>query len=97
MSTMFTQYTMLQVSTDWTIRVTNDARFWPEECKKPTFSSWALRVALRIANLPAGSSDNRMHQAIFVEGMPCAAWLSALMFMMELAQLKKTAVQHEHR
>ena len=78
-----------QRSTKWTIQIANEASFWPAEFKDPAFNNFALRTALCLANLSRCSSEKRMLQIICAGGKPCPAWLSSLMFMVELAKSGK--------
>lgn len=64
----------------------NEDSFWPAEFQDDAFISWLHKATLRIANLPAGASENRTRQILLAEGMPCPAWISALMFIMKLVR-----------
>ena len=67
----------------------NDPRFEPQAMADPDFNAWALRVGLRLRNLPAGATVRAFWRAIAMDGTPSPEWAQALIFMLTSAQACK--------
>jgi len=71
------------------IQAANASTFEPLVLTDPAFMAWALRVGLRLRNMPPGLADGAIEQAILKDGQPCHEWAQGLAFMMKLAHIKK--------
>jgi hypothetical protein len=67
------------------IQAANAPTFEPLVLVDPAFMDWALLVGLRLRNIPPGSPDGAIEQAILKDGQPCPEWAQGLAFMMTLA------------
>lgn len=67
----------------------NAPTFEPPALADPAFMAWALRVGLRLRNMPPGSPDGAIEQAILKDGKPGPEWAQGLAFMMTLAHTNK--------
>jgi hypothetical protein len=67
----------------------NAPTFEPLALADPAFMAWALRVGLRLRNMPPGSRDGAIEQAILKDGPPCSEWAQGLIYMMMLAHTNK--------
>ena len=66
----------------------NDDRFTPAEVRDDPFMAWALRVMLRLRNVPPGASEQTLRRALFSEGTPSPEWAGALRDMLLTAKTK---------
>ena len=64
----------------------NEPVWMPAICDNPEFASWALRVVMRLRNLPRPSTERLMRRAMFKEFTPCPEWAEGLQFFITLGR-----------
>ena len=67
----------------------NHPTFEPPVLSNPAFMDWAIRVCLRLRNIPPGSPDGIAKRAILADGIPPPEWAHGLLFMQQQAQTNK--------
>ena len=69
----------------------NDDSYLPPELSDATFTQWALRITIKLRNLPPRASDYATRRVLVSEGVPSPAWVQAYTFMIGLRLDKRGA------
>ena len=67
----------------------NEDSYWPPEFNDDAFKRWAIRVSVKLLNLPPGSPDHVMRHLLLTEGVPSVDWVNALGFIGKMAEANK--------
>lgn len=66
----------------------NESSYWPEICSDKAFLAWALRVSIRLVNLPSPRPERLMRRAIFKDFTPNPEWAEGLAFMLAMSKVR---------
>ena len=69
------------ISTAMSVLASNEESYLPPEFADAAFIRWALRVTIKLRNLPPNAPERLTRRALFGDGTPSQSWAAAYGFM----------------